>query len=267
MRRINGLRQGFGICRLLEWPRKAGSRPADGLTSGNETCSRTQPLRRKRVANAWARRLVAVGLAFAFLAGCGGKIPPTNYYVLDLPAPEAKPANALPYTAVVMPFRSSEMLVQDRIVYRESPSQVGFYEYHRWAEDPTTTLLRSMLAQLRAAGAFDRVVPFEGRTNVDYIVRGRLEQLEEVDYGGGVSVRVKISAQLIETATNRPVWTDTSEATGSVSTAEVSAVVDQMSSAMRTAVGQLVDGINTHLRSAAAQSATASAPSAREAQR
>jgi ABC-type uncharacterized transport system auxiliary subunit len=216
---------------------------------------------------AWIARLLSAAAALAVLAACGGKIPPTNYYVLDLPAPEAKPANALPYTAVVMPFRNSEMLVQDRIVYRESPSKVGFYEYHRWAEDPSTTLLRSMLAQLRAAGAFDRVVPFEGRTNVDYIVRGRLDQLEEVDYGGGVSVRVKISAQLIETSTNRPVWTDTSEATGSVSTADVSAVVEQMSSAMRTAVSRLVEGINTHLRSAAAQSAPSSTRPAQEGQR
>jgi ABC-type uncharacterized transport system auxiliary subunit len=211
--------------------------------------------------------LIAAAVAFALLAACGGKIPPTNYYVLDLPAPEAKPADALPYTAVVMPFRNSEMLVQDRIVYRESPSKVGFYEYHRWAEDPSTTLLRSLLGQLRAAGAFNRVVPFEGRTNADYVIRGRLDQLEEVDYGGGVSVRVKISAQLIETATNRPVWTDTSEATGTVATAEVSAVVEQMSSAVRTAVSRLVEGINTHLRSAAARSAPTSAPSAREGQR
>jgi ABC-type uncharacterized transport system auxiliary subunit len=209
-----------------------------------------------------AQRWAVAALLLAMLTACGGKVPPTNYYVLELPAPEAKPPDALPYTAVVMPFRASEMLLQDRIVYRESPSQVGFYEYHRWAEDPRTTILRSLLNQLRAKGSFDRVVPFEGRTNVDYVVRGRLEQLEEVDYGGGVSVQVKISAQLIDASTNRPVWTDTAEATGPVSTSEVRAVVEQMSSAMRTAVGRLVEGINTHLRSSAAQSAPASTRSA-----
>jgi ABC-type uncharacterized transport system auxiliary subunit len=209
-----------------------------------------------------AGRLAAAALLLATLTACGGKIPPTNYYVLELPAPEAKPPDSLPYTAVVMPFRASEMLLQDRIVYRESPSQVGFYEYHRWAEDPRTTILRSLLNQLRAKGSFDRVVAFEGRTNVDYVVRGRLEQLEEIDYGGGVSVQVKISAQLIDASSNRPVWTDTAEATGPVSTSEVRAVVEQMSSAMRTAVGRLVEGINTHLRSSAAQSAPASTQSA-----
>jgi ABC-type uncharacterized transport system auxiliary subunit len=214
-----------------------------------------------------AGRPAAALLAVAMWAACGGKIPPTNYYVLDLPAPEAKPANSLPYTAVVMPFRGSEMLLQDRIVYRESPSQVGFYEYHRWAEDPRTTILRSLLNQLRAKGVFERVVPFEGRTNVDYIIRGRLEQLEEIDYGGGVSVQVKISAQLVDAGSNRPVWTDTAEATGPVSAAEVRAVVEQMSTSMRAAVSRLVDGIDSHLRSSAAQSAPASSRSGQAAQR
>jgi ABC-type uncharacterized transport system auxiliary subunit len=213
------------------------------------------------------RRLAVAVLGLVALAACGGKVPPTSYYVLDLPAPEAKPPNTLPYTAVIMPFRTSEMLVQDRIIYRESPSQVGFYEYHRWAEDPSTTIVRSMLNQLRAKGAFDRVVPFEGRTKVDYVVRGRLERLEEIDYGGGVSVQVKVSAQLVDASTNRPVWSDVSEATSPVTTAEVRTVVEQMSSAVSSAVSRLVDGIDTHLRSTAAQSAPASAPSAREAQR
>jgi ABC-type uncharacterized transport system auxiliary subunit len=266
MRRINGFRLSFG--RFGPMRPEGLNRPLAKWRLGGPPGVRQQ--RASRLLASWAvplKRLAAVSIALVALAACGGKIPPTNYYVLDLPAPETKPANTLPYTAVVMPFRGSEMLVQDRIVYRESPSRVGFYEYHRWAEDPRTTLLGSLLSQLRAAGAFDRVVPFEGRTSVDYIIRGRLEQLEEVDYGEGVSVKVKISAQLVDATTNRPVWSGTSEAAGRVATAEVSAVVEQMSSAMRSAVSKIVDGINTHLRSGAAQSAASSAPSAREAQR
>lgn len=200
--------------------------------------------------------------AFGLLAGCGGKVPPTNYYVLDLPTPQARPSDPLPYTAVVMPFRTSKMISQDRIVYRESPSQVGFYEYHRWAEGPRDTILRSMIDQLRAKGTFARVVPFDGRTNVDFVVRGTLEELEEVDYGGGVKARVRISAQLIDAKTNRPVWADSAEASDAVSVGEVKAVVEQLGAAVQTSVARLVDGMNTYLRSNAAQSAGASAPSA-----
>jgi hypothetical protein len=42
----------------------------------------------------------------------------------------------------------------------------------------------------------------------------------------------------------------------------VRAVVEQMSAAVRAAVGKLVEGINTHLRSGAAQSAPSSTQSA-----
>ncbi len=264
MRRINGFGPGFesGGMKLSV----GAGRPANRIHR-EAACGRS-PFPAPREA---ARVRLSLGLlalvALALLASCGGKIPPTNYYVLDLPAPQAKPADTLPYTAVVMPFRGSEMLMQDRIVYRESANQVGFYEYHRWAEDPRETILRSLLNQLRAKGTFDRVVPFEGRTNADYVIRGQLDQLEEVDYGGGVSVKVKISAQLIDTATNRPVWSDSAESTGPVATADVKAVVEQMSTAMRTAVGQLADGIDTQLRSNAAQSEHASTPSGREGQK
>jgi ABC-type uncharacterized transport system auxiliary subunit len=247
MRGINGFWSGSRGLPL----RKAA---AAGVTAKNA--------RRAIVRRISGARWIAVLAALALLGGCGGKIPPTNYYVLDLPAPEAKPPDTLPYTAVVMPFRASEMLLQDRIIFREGPSQVGFYEYHRWAEDPRTTILRSLLNQLTTKGTFQRVVAFEGRTNVDYVIRGRLEQLEEIDYGGSVSVRAKISAQLLDANSNRPVWSDTAEATGSVETAEVRAVVQQMSTAVRSAVGELAEGINTHLRSGAAQSAPASTRSA-----
>jgi ABC-type uncharacterized transport system auxiliary subunit len=267
MRRINGFRLGFADGKRVVPAWGALSPLAAGSADGTQRWRRARQARNASVNAAGAARVLVAALAFVLLAACGGKIPPTNYYVLDLPAPAAKPANTLPFTAVVMPFRGSEMLGQDRIIYRETASQVGFYEYHRWAEDPRTTLLRSLLGQLRATGAFERVVPFEGRTSVDYIIRGSLDQLEEIDYGGGVSVKVKLSAQLVDASTNRVVWNETSEATGSVSTAEVSAVVEQMSTAMRSAVSQIVEGINTHLRSNAAQSAPSSAPSAQGAQR
>jgi uncharacterized lipoprotein YmbA len=150
------------------------------------------------------------------------------------------------------------MLSQDRIVYRESASQVGFYEYHRWAEDPRSSIVRHLVGELRARGTFARIVPFEGRTNVDYIIRGQLDQLEEVDYGGGVSVRARLSAQLVDSGTNRPVWSESAEGAGEVSSAQVQAVVDQMSAAMRSAVAELASGIDSFLRSNAARPAPVS---------
>jgi ABC-type uncharacterized transport system auxiliary subunit len=152
------------------------------------------------------------------------------------------------------------MLTQDRIVYRPTQEEVGFYEYHRWAEDPRTTLTNSVLDQLRQRGTFSRVVLFDGRTRGDYIVRGSIDQLEEIDFGDAVSVRVRISLEATEAESNKPVWQRTSEATGPVTAGEVRSVVSQMSAAASKAVEELVSSLDAFLRSNAAQRAAASPP-------
>ncbi len=198
--------------------------------------------------------LLLAGLA----AGCGvGKIPKTNYYVLNLPAPQNPASDSLPYTAVLMPLSASRMLAQDRIVYRETKQEIGFYEYHRWAEDPRTSIESALLSQLRARGTFRSIVPFEGRTTADYIIRGRLERLEEVDYNNGVSVHVKISAELLDGKTGRALWDGSGEATDQVSAAEVRNVVISMSEAAQSSVAKLAEDLDAYLR--AKGSATASA--------
>jgi ABC-type uncharacterized transport system auxiliary subunit len=194
----------------------------------------------------------------ALLFACGGKIPKTNYYMLDLPAPKVNPAETLPYTAVIMPLSAPRMLSQDRIVYRETREQVGFYEYHRWAEDPRDVIQSALLEQLRARGTFSRVVPFDGRTRVDYIIRGSLDRLEEVDFNG-VTVQTKISARLIEAETNRVVWTGDAENSGEVTAGEVRSVVGRMSEAVQSSIQQLAAQIDAYVRQNASRPAEASA--------
>ncbi len=191
----------------------------------------------------------AVAMALLVLClGCGGKIPPTHYYVLELPAAPDPAPEALPGTAVIMPLRASRMLIQDRIVYRPAKGEVGFYEYHRWAEDPRDGLTRSLIRHLRSRGAFSSVVPFDGRSKADYIIRGTLERLEEVD-SGGVAVYVKISAQLVSAEARETIWQGEGEGRGQVTAGEVRSVVAEMSRASHLAVKGLADQINEFVRS------------------
>ena len=193
----------------------------------------------------WAAPIL---LLLTFLATCGGKIPPTFYYQLHLPDPPASGATPSPATALIMPFKASEMLTQDRIVYRPSPEEVGFYEYHRWAEDPRTTVTSSFHGQLRRRGTFSRVVGFDGRTQADYLIRGRIERLEEVDYGGEVTVRARLSLDLLELSTRETVWQGVSENSQPVQVAEVRSVVTQMSAAMRMSIDKLAADLDAFVR-------------------
>jgi ABC-type uncharacterized transport system auxiliary subunit len=157
-----------------------------------------------------------------------------------------------------MPLSAPRMLSQDRIVYRETREQVGFYEYHRWAEDPRDVIQSALLEQLRTRGTFSRIVPFDGRTRVDYIIRGSLERLEEVDFNG-VTVHAKISARLIEAETNRVVWTGDAENSGEVTAGEVRSVVGRMSEAVQSSIQQLASQMDAYVRQNASRPAEASA--------
>ena len=190
-------------------------------------------------------------LALLLLTACGGgKIPPTRYYSLDLPAAPQPSANVSGRQSVaVARFDASEMLTQDRIVYRPTREEVGFYEYHRWAEDPRTSIRRSLMAQLQSSGAFSAVAPYDGRTKTDFLLRGRVEQLEEVDFEGGVKVYARVAAELIDLSNNRVVWQGSGSSSGAVGESDMRAVVGQMSSAVKTSLDQIVTALTTHMRS------------------
>ena len=186
----------------------------------------------------------AAGLALAavfMLAGCGGAVKYPNYYTLHLPPPPDPPVpENVHATLAIREFRSPTYLRQGAIVYKTSPEQIGFYNYQRWAVDPREFLTNAVADRLRASGNFSQVKVYDGRPGVDYVLSGRLEELDEVDYEGGVKVRVGISAQMVSVATGATVWTNSVSEIGTVSQRDVRAVVSAMNGAMGQAIEKLL---------------------------
>lgn len=194
----------------------------------------------------WCKALGVAAVASCLACGASG--PPTRYYALDLPrSPPA--AERLAHTAVLMPIRAGEIAGQGRIVYRESPHEVGFYEYHRWAEDPEDSVADALASELLARGTFASVTPFDGRTQADFILRGELRRIEEIDYEGPVKASVEISLELVDAATSRVVWSDRSCAEEVVAAAEVRSVVERLSESADQAIKRLAGQLDSHLRS------------------
>jgi hypothetical protein len=81
---------------------------------------------------------------------------------------------------------------------------------------------------------------YDGRPDVDYVLSGRLEELEEIDYEGGVKVRVAISAQMTNLATGATVWTNSVSEDGTVGQRDVPAIVSEMNGAMGRAIEKLL---------------------------
>ncbi|HTS07234.1 MAG TPA: ABC-type transport auxiliary lipoprotein family protein [Candidatus Eisenbacteria bacterium] len=179
--------------------------------------------------------------ALIILAGCGGAVKYPNYYTLHVPPPPDPPApESLHATLAIREFRSPVYLRQGAIVYRTSPDQIGFYNYHRWAMDPREFVTNAVADHVRASGNFSQVKVYDGRPGVDYVLSGRLEEFDEIDYDGGVKVQVVISAQMVSLATGATVWTNSVSEVGTVSQRDVPAVVSAMNGTMGRAIEKLL---------------------------
>src|ERR1700688_2644894 len=186
--------------------------------------------------------------ALAILASCGGKVRYPNYYTLNLPAPpDPPPAENARATVAIREFRAPAYLRQTSIVYKPSPEQIGFYAYHRWAINPCEFVTNSVMERLRASGDFAHVKPYDGRPDIEYVLSGRLEKLEEIDYEGGVKVEVAISAQMTNLATGATVWTNAVSEVGDVNKGDVPAVVSEMNRTMERAIKKLLTPMPGHV--------------------
>ena len=188
-----------------------------------------------------AMAVVLALTALITLAGCGGAVKYPNYYTLHVPNPPDPPVQeGVRASLAVREFQSPTYLHQGSIVYKTSPEQIGFYNYHRWAVDPREFVTNAVTDRLRASGNFTQVKLYDGRSDVDYILSGRLEGLEEIDYEGGVKVEVVISAQMTSIATGSTVWTNVVSEMGDVNKHDVAAVVSGMSHTMNRAIEKLL---------------------------
>jgi ABC-type uncharacterized transport system auxiliary subunit len=191
------------------------------------------------------KRFTAVFATLAMslaLFGCmGGKVKYPTYYTLQVPPPpDPQPTETARPSLAVREFGSPGYLRQGAIVYRVSPEQLGFYDYHRWATNPREFVTNAIVDRLRASGGFGGVKLYDGRSDVDYILSGRLEKLEELDYGSGVRVEVAMSAQITNLKTGATVWTNSVDEVERVEQHNLPGVVSEMNRAMERSIAKLV---------------------------
>jgi ABC-type uncharacterized transport system auxiliary subunit len=190
------------------------------------------------------------------LAGCAGKVRYPSFYVLNVPAPPSRSAQAtpIPGSAAVQEFTAAGFLKGGYIVYRPSPEQVGFYNYDRWAEDPRRVVTKAFVQEIQERGIFNSVQVYDGRESPDFLLTGTLDHLEEVDQGRKVMIQASISARLIDRRNNEVLWADTTTKTGAVDERSVPGVVAEMSRQLGSAVSSLVSSMQDHFSTTASLS-------------
>ena len=185
--------------------------------------------------------LIATACVSALLTAACAEIRYPKYYLLNV-EPTRKPAAddaRRSVTVAVRRFDAPDYIRQGRIVYRETPEQIGFYDYHRWAADPGATITTAMIDALRSARLFSVVVPYDGREQQECVLSGRLERLEEIDYGG-VRVEARLLAELVNRRTGETLWTGDASETSKIETRTIGSVVDAMSHTVETSIDRLV---------------------------
>lgn len=193
------------------------------------------------LSNVWRRRhfsllWAAMGLLASLLAaGCGG-VPKTYYYGLQVPALPAASDPRTDFVLGVERFRAPELLRDDRIVYYHSPTELNYYEYHRWGSDPASMLSEITTQWINGLGIFAQVRSLPAREPVDYVLAGRVFSFEEVDYKEGGKARVSLELNLLRSRDRKVVWS----ARRLIETALQGRGVPGVASALNSATEQLL---------------------------
>jgi len=182
---------------------------------------------------------ILAALAVLLTAAACGKAPATNFYTIDLPAPSEVGSSPAAVQVGVDRPRASHLLRQDRIVYFTTGKELNFYQYHRWAEPPVFLVQSALIRQLRSAGLFDNVVPYRAQKGLDYVVRGRLLAMEEVDTPGGVTARFGLELELVRQKDAQVVWSGRATRERPVATNSVEGVVEAMGGCVQESLDEL----------------------------
>jgi ABC-type uncharacterized transport system auxiliary subunit len=194
------------------------------------------------------RTVTMIVFCFATLVILGGcaRVRYPRYYTLNLPAPPDPPASENAHaTLAIREFSAPMYLRQGAIAYKTSPEQIDFYAYHRWATDPREIVTSAVIDRLRASAAFAFVKPYDGQPGAGYVLSGRLEKLDELDYDGGVKVEIALSAQMTNIATGATVWSNAVSEVADVNKRDIPAVVSAMNGTMERAIKELLSSMPT----------------------
>jgi ABC-type uncharacterized transport system auxiliary subunit len=200
------------------------------------------------------RLKVPLGLLALLVAASCGSVPKTYFYTLQLPPlPEGGDAKTS-YVLGVDRFQAAEALRDDRIVYFETPTQLNFYQYHRWASDPAGMLEELAVRKLDRAGVFAEVQRLPSGARADYMLRGRVLNFEEVDEEAGVHGRVGLELDLIRASDGATAWSETRLVERPAEGKGVAGVVKALSGSSDQLMNELLPGLIAQVESEFARS-------------
>jgi ABC-type uncharacterized transport system auxiliary subunit len=196
------------------------------------------------------RRLAWWTIFLACLAaGCVSAKSP-RYYRLSL-APVATQSSTAPFQLSLLVGRltAPRILRDDRVVYGMNDVEMGVDEYHRWTEPPTEMIEDLLVQRLRRSGQYKSVQRISSTARGDYLLRGHLSSLNEVDDPAGIKARFDVQLELFDQKSGSVVWTGSYSHDEPVEKKSVTAVVESLQKNVNAGIEQLTAGLGQYFSS------------------
>jgi ABC-type uncharacterized transport system auxiliary subunit len=186
------------------------------------------------------RRLASWTMFLACLAaGCVSARSPRYYRLNIAPATTQSPISPFQVSILVGRLNGPRILRDDRVVYSMSDVELGVDEYHRWTEPPTEMIEGLLVQQLRHSGQYKSVQRISSTARGDYLLRGHLTSLNEVDDPSGIKARFDIQLELFDQKSGSVVWTSSYSHDEPVEKKTVTAVVESLQKGVNEGIEQL----------------------------
>jgi ABC-type uncharacterized transport system auxiliary subunit len=179
------------------------------------------------------------------VVSCG--VPRTHYYTIEMPRVTKGSGASIDRRIVVQRFSADQVLADDRILYREGPNEVSFYEYKRWANPPVDIVTDYVLYRLKASGDYGSVSSQKAGGPSDLMLRGRLYHFEEVDRGKEVFATVALELELTDTRTRASVWRGEAECTRPVAARDMGGGVGGISECLEETASKLLESMRQEI--------------------
>jgi ABC-type uncharacterized transport system auxiliary subunit len=223
-----------------------GEQAMSALCKGSSRQAKARLLRGRHVESA-----VFVGalvLIAACLQGCG-TVPKTHYYTLDqIGAPTSGATPPAGSVLRVERLAVAEPYADRRMVFRPAGREVGFWDFHMWAQPLDRMITARVAERLSETGMFRKVDSFPYTwEKADLVLKGAVLAFEEVDRDDGWYGRAKIFLELVDPATGDVIWANKMDIEKKAGLKKAAAVVEALSQALDESVDRAASGMKTAL--------------------
>ena len=190
-------------------------------------------------------RILGMGALAGILSSCGAARA-SKYYQLTIPGETGQARAAQPYsvTLLVAPLTASHLYRGDRVVY-STGSEMGTYEYQRWAEPPSEMIAQMLVRSLRESGRYHAVYSQTSSAHGDYLLRGHLYDFKEIS-GSNMLARVTVELELRELKTGATVWTHFYTSDEPVAHKDLQAVIAALDRNAQRGIGEFANLLNEY---------------------